>query len=851
MALIRSGRKLSVLWLILLATSVYAVSSGDSTLSLASTSQGSTSEPNSTSVQPATSATSSSSLTSTSADATSITSVASVSETTSSGAPATETTLITLPISSYTFSSFPLPSASPIPGVFPSSSPSSPPPPRSQLIPDFGPAWAGAKAKAKKLVAGWTLEQKVNVPTGVGFVRGLCTGNIGAVGDWPGLCLEDGPLGVRQTDFVTAFPAGVNAAATWNRTLIRARGKAIGQEFKGKGVNVGLGPMMNIARIPQAGRNWEGFGADPFLAGEAAYETVLGWQEGGAQACAKHFINNEQEHLRDHESSHVDDRTEHEIYVHPFMRSVQAGVASVMCSYNQVNASWACENDRTLNQILKGELGFQGYVMSDWGAHHSTLAAVAGLDMSMPGDITFFSGTSWWGANLTAFVENGTISEARVDDMVERIIGAWYLLGQDDNYPDVNFNGWLPNDPATNAHVDVQSDHFKIVREIGAASTVLLKNVAGALPLRNPRSIAIIGNDSGPATRGPNGYLLQSGDDGTLAMGWGSGSSNFPYLITPLEAVQQRAREDGSSVSWFLSNWDLDGAANTALGQDVALVFANADSGEGAFTVDGNDGDRKNLTLWGNGDALISAVAAVNPNTIVVVHSVGSVIVEPWIENPNVTAVLWAGLPGQESGNSLVDVLYGAVSPSGRLPYTIAKDPADYPAQLTTGGSENETILIEYTEGLNVDYRHFDAEGIEPRFPFGFGLSYTTFAYSDLSVQVPSPNVEGGSTAIWLHRPAFEVSFGVTNTGEVKGGEIPQLYLHFPSGAGEPPSVLRGFSDVFLEPGESKVVTLTLSRYDLSVWDSAAQGWRKPEGTFTFSVGTSSRDFRLNGTIPV
>lgn len=201
------------------------------------------------------------------------------------------TALITLPISSYTFSSFPLPSASPIPGVFPSASPSSPPPPGSRLIPDFNPAWAEAKAKAKKLVAGWTLEQKVNVPTGVGFVRGLCTGNIAAVGDWPGLCLEDGPVGVRQTDFVTTFPAGVNAAATWNRTLIRARGKAIGEEFKGKGVNVGLGPVMNIARIPQAGRNWEGFGADPYLAGEAAYETVLGWQEGGAQACAKHYIN--------------------------------------------------------------------------------------------------------------------------------------------------------------------------------------------------------------------------------------------------------------------------------------------------------------------------------------------------------------------------------------------------------------------------------------------------------------------------------------------------------------------------------------------------------------------------------
>ena len=399
----------------------------------------------------------------------------------------------------------------------------------------------------------------------------------------------------------------------------------------------------------------------------------------------------------------------------------------------------------------------------------------------------------------------------------------------------MSFNQASPRDPATNLHVDVQEDHFKIVREIGAASVVLLKNVAGALPLRKPRSLAIIGgslrscsrcccltsvlitsltgNDSGPSLRGPNGYPGNAGDDGTLAIGWGSGSGNFPYLITPLEAIQARAREDRSSVSWFLSNWDLDGAANTALGQDVALVFANANSGEGAVVVgdnspesqgmilvDGMAGDRSNLTLWGNADALINAVAAVNPNTVVVVHSVGPAIVEPWIENPNVTAVLWAGLPGQESGNSLVDVLYGAVNPSGRLPYSIAKDPADYPAQLVTA-PENITghtgwlplpvFIVDYTEGLNIDYRHFDANGIEPRFPFGFGLSYTTFAYLGLSVRAveqsdadsvaleaawargeASPNVEGGSIAIWLHRPAFEVSFSVSNTGKVKGGEV-------------------------------------------------------------------------------
>ncbi|KAI0753721.1 glycoside hydrolase superfamily [Fomes fomentarius] len=764
----------------------------------------------------------------------------------------------TLPISSYPFSSFPIPSASPIPGVFPATSPSSPPPPGSNLIPDFSPAWAKAHAQAKKLISGWTLEQKVNVTTGVGWMGGLCVGNIPQVADWPGLCLEDSPLGVRFADFATAFPAGVTVASTWNRTLLRQRGQAMGAEFKGKGVHIALGPMMNMGRIAQGGRNWEGFGADPYLTGESAYETILGLQDSGVQACAKHYINNEQEHRRTQESSNVDDRTQHEIYVHPFLRSVQAGVAAVMCSYNQVNGTFACEDDRTLNQILKFELGFQGAVQSDWGAHHSTLAAVAGLDMSMPGDITFSSHTSWFGANLTAFVQNGTIAESRVDDMAQRIIAGWYLLGQDKNYPDgahltitsLSFNAFFPNDPATNQHVDVQGDHFKVVRQIGAAGTILLKNAGSTLPLKKPGSIAIIGNDAGPSSRGPNGYADRGGDDGTLAMGWGSGTTDFPYLITPLEAIQQRARQDRSSVHWFLNDWDLAGAASTALDHDVALVFVNADSGEGYITVDGNEGDRKNLTLWGNGENLINAVAAVNPNTVVVAHSVGPSIVESWIENPNVTAVLWAHLPGQETGNSIVDVLYGDFNPSGRLPYTIAKSAEDYSAQLVTGGTGNQILKIDYTEGLNIDYRHFDANNIEPRFPFGFGLSYTDFAYSNVRVRAVhhADRTSAQLEAAWAKG---EVSFEVKNTGKVVGGEIPQLYLHFPSSAQEPPNVLRGFTDVLLRPRQSKTVTLSLSRYDLSVWDAEWQGWKKPAGSFAFSVGASSRDFRLKGRIPV
>ncbi|KAI9434686.1 glycoside hydrolase family 3 protein [Lactarius indigo] len=645
----------------------------------------------------------------------------------------------------------------------------------------------------------------------------------------------------------------------------------MGKEHVGKGVNIALGPMMNLGRIAQGGRNWEGFGADPYLAGVGAYETILGMQSAGVQACAKHYINNEQEHNRTQSSSNVDDRTQHEIYAAPFLRSVMAGVASVMCSYNLVNGVYACENNSTLNGILKSEFGFQGFVMTDWTAAHSTISVVAGLDMTMPGDITPFSGTTHFGANLTAYVQDGTIPEARVDDMATRILAGWYLLGQDSaSYPHTNFNAFHPLDEAANEHIDVQDDHDKVVREVGTASSVLLKNVNGALPLKKPRKLVLIGSDAGPArVAGPNKFSDQGGVDGILAMGWGSGAAWYSYLISPYEALQARARKDHTSFSWLFDDFDLVGAGDAAIQQDAAIVFLQSDSGEAYITVDGNEGDRNNLTAWHNGDELVKAVATQNNNTIVVVHSVGPLILEPWIDHPNVTAVVWAGLGGTETGNALVDILYGGVNPSGRLPYTIAKSPSDYSAQLVTGGTSDEIVDITYSEGLFIDYRHFDAANIAPRYEFGFGLSYTTFEYSSLSISSvaggqgqdgapeanwaagkPNPQVIGSSTALWLHLPAFSVSFTVKNTGAVAGTEIPQVYLHFPADAGEPPSVLRGFTDVDLRPGEARSVMITLSRYDLSIWDVVSQSWIRPAGTYSLSVGASSRDFRLKGTIP-
>ncbi|KZV95241.1 glycoside hydrolase family 3 protein [Exidia glandulosa HHB12029] len=730
--------------------------------------------------------------------------------------------------------------------------------------------WKRAIARAKSFLKGWSVEEKVSLATGVGWSNGPCVGNIPAQPshNFPGLCLQDSPLGVRNTDRVSAFPAGINAAASFDRALIRARGVAMGEEFRGKGVHVQLGPMMNLGRVAQGGRNWEGSGPDPYLSGEASYETILGIQSTGVQACAKHLLNNEQEWARTTSSSNVDDRTEHELYGHPFLRSVQAGVASVMCSYNQINGTYACEHPELLHGLLKREYGFQGYVMSDWQATMSTHSAKDGLDMSMPGDIVFGSGNSYFGTNLTRFVKDGKMGGDRLDDMATRILAAWFLLGQDKNFPEVNFDGFRPHSEK-NQHVNVQGEHSKLIRTLAAKSTILLKNTHSSLPLstKPPRNIVLVGQGAGPAKLGPNGYKDRGGLDGVLGMGWGSGTAEYPYLVSPLEAIQARAKEDGTSVSWFLDEFDTKSAAAASEGYDAALVFVASDSGEQHVVVDGQEGDRRNLTAWLNGDALVKAVASSNANTIVIVNTVGPILLEAWIEHPNVTAVLWAGLPGQEAGNALVDVLYGAVNPSARLPYTIAKRTEDYGTSLTLGETSPKKIIqIPYDEGLYIDYRHFDAQKIQPRFEFGFGLSYTTFEYSALVVKVLGDDsganakvwrkgmvkdglAVGASAAAWLHEPRVSVTFQVKNTGSVSGTEIAQLYLSPPPSAHTPPNLLKGFATVdSLSPGEARTVTLNLSRYDLSVWDVKKQGWILPQPAFGVHVGASSRDFRLDGT---
>lgn len=343
-------------------------------------------------------------------------------------------------------------------------------------------SWSAALAKATAALAKMSTQDKVNIVTGIGWEKGACVGNIAAIPSvgFPGLCLQDSPLGVRFADLVSVFPSGLNTAATFNRNLINQRGVALGAEFKGKGVNVALGPDVNLVRSPRAGRNWETFGADPYLSGEAAFQTVTGIQSSGVQACAKHFINNEQETNRGSESSVVDDRTEHELYLHPFLKAVQAGVAAVMCSYNEVNGTHTCENSHILNGLLKGELGFQGFVTTDWWVTEpaGTLAANDGLDMVMPGETANGASSSYFGPALLAAVNSGSVPLSRLNDMATRVLASWYLLGQDQSYPTTNFNSWT----GASQHVNVQGSHGTLIRQIGAASTVLLKNANSALP---------------------------------------------------------------------------------------------------------------------------------------------------------------------------------------------------------------------------------------------------------------------------------------------------------------------------------------------------------------------------------
>ncbi|EKG15351.1 Glycoside hydrolase family 3 [Macrophomina phaseolina MS6] len=711
--------------------------------------------------------------------------------------------------------------------------------------------WTAAYDKATSALAQINQTEKVGIVTGVGWGNGPCVGNtypVPKIG-YPSLCLQDGPLGVRYASNVSAFPAGIQAAATWDRELIYQRGLALGKEAKGLGVNVQLGPVSGaLGKIPEAGRNWEGFSPDPYLAGICMFETIVGMQEGGVQACAKHYLLNEQELNRTTISANADDRTTHELYLWPFADAVKAGVTSFMCSYNKLNGTWACENDKILNGLLKDELDYKGFVMTDWGAHHTTVdSAIAGLDMSMPGtDYGKSPESLYWGANLTAAVEAGDIPQERLDDMVLRILAAWYALGQDDPaFPAVQFDSWV--DGEKGGYEAPQTQHNELARAVARDGIVLLKNENATLPIKpTSGSLAIIGDDARVNPAGPNACSDRACTNGTLAVGWGSGANEFPYLIAPLDAIRERASAAGTTIIASPTD-DQAAGASAAAAAETAIVFIVSNSGEEYLTVENNVGDRINLDPWHDGNGLVAAVAeaAAGKPVVVVAHSVGPIILESILSHENVVALVWAGLGGQEQGNALADVLFGDVSPSGKLPYTIAKAAEDYGTKLV-----GPDVDDEFEEGLYIDYRHFDKAGIEPRYEFGFGLSYTNFTYSDIAItKTAASNATAGSTD--LYAPFATVTATIANSGDVAGAEVAQLYLSLPAGIDAPPKQLRGFEKISLEAGASASVEFVLRRKDASYWNVERQQWILPTGDFGIAVAASSRDLRLEGTLTV
>lgn len=569
-------------------------------------------------------------------------------------------------------------------------------------------------------------------------------------------------------------------------------------------------------------------------------------------------------------SSNIDDRTLHEIYLWPFADAVHSNVASIMCSYNRVNGSYACQNSKLQNGILKGELGFQGHILSDWGATHSGVASIeAGLDMDMPGALGMYGmvweSGSFFGENVTLAVNNGTLDEARVNDMILRIMTPYFAFGQDSGFPDVDpssgqYNTFSPPSTWTEEfnltgewNVDVRANHSDLIRKHGSAGTVLLKNTNSALPLSAPKRIAIFGNDAGAPTQGM--VTLATSEFGTQYVGGGSGTGRATSISTPLEALNVRAQQDKTLVEYVLNNTLIinSNVASLLIPEmpTVCIVFVKTYAEEAA--------DRTHLDLDWNGNELVETVAGYCNNTVVVSHSAGLNVL-PFAEHPNVTAILAAHYPGEQSGNSIVDLLYGLENPSGHLPYTIAYNATDYNAPPTTAIQTDgaEDWQAWYDEGLEIDYRYFDSHNISVQYEFGFGLSYTTFELADIKAEAlgsdftaapPAGDIlPGGNPALW--EALYNVTVSVSNTGAVAGAAVPQLYITFPSSVPDtPPYQLRGFDKPALAAGETKTSTFELKRRDISYWDVAAQDWLIASGDYTISVGFSSRDLRVVATV--
>jgi len=659
---------------------------------------------------------------------------------------------------------------------------------------------------------------------GAGFIPGIPRLGI------PDLQMSDAAVGVargaQRSRYSTALPSAVAEAASWDPKVAYQYGALIGTELRDQGFNMSLGGGVNLTREPRDGRTFEYQGEDPILAGTMVGQEMKGEQDQHVIGDIKHYAVNDQEDGRNFANSIIGKRAMRETDLLAFQIGIRdSGVGAVMCSYNLINGTYACENGYTLHDVLDGDWGFKGLVVSDWGGTHSTVkAAKAGLDIEMPGN-------DFFGEPLKKAVEGGKISQAQLNEMVHRV-------------PRTEFATGIVDDPPQPKVVDVMQG-FKVAQSVEEQGAVLLKNAQDQLPLDASalRSIAVIGGhaDAGVLSGGGSGQVDPAGGN-AVAPPPGSPTGIMALLSewvwhrsVPLEAI--RARAPQARVE-YNPGTDPASAAVLAKSSDVAIVFGVQHESEGS--------DLPNLSLPDQQDALIEAVAAANPHTIVVLESGGAVTM-PWLDH--VSAVLATWYPGIRGAQAIVAILFGDVNPSGKLPITFPKSVADLPhpqevhqppGPLTPvpgipGYKVNTKIFdVPCTAGLEVGYKWYDAQNKTPLFPFGFGLSYTTFAYSDLKV---TPG------------DALEVSFQVTNTGRRAGQETAEIYAGLPASAQEPPRRLVGWQKIALNPGESKTVRVRVQPLYLSIYNIERNGWQLVPGSYTIDVGGSSRDLPLKALI--
>ncbi|GAA1900582.1 beta-glucosidase family protein [Actinomadura bangladeshensis] len=609
----------------------------------------------------------------------------------------------------------------------------------------------------------------------------------------PPVYMTDGPAGVRQGK-ATALPAPIALAAGFDRGTARLYGGTVAWEARHRGNDLVFGPTVDVLRTPRNGRTFEGFGEDPYLSATLGVPWIKGAQAQGVMTSVKHMAVYTQEQDRLSLAMEVDPRTLREIYLPPFEAAVkEGGAATVMCGFGKLNGRWACQDDGVLNGILRSEWGFKGFVPSDHTAAQDTAgAANGGLDMELP------IGMKYNALMLKTAVAQKKVTQATIDGHVGNILRTMFEFGVFDRQA-------YPNDLS---RIDRTASETA-ARRIEESGITLLKN-DGVLPLAAPTSIALIGRAAQDA---PSGF----------------GSAKV-VPFTTVSAREGIARRAGSGTAVTYTDGDDRGAAaNAARNADVALVFATDSQGE--FF------DKSCLTLQcgeplrGDQDGLISEVAKANPNTIVVLNTGGPVLT-PWAGQ--VKGIIEAWYPGQEAGNALARVLYGDVDPGGRLPVTFPVGENDAPASGNPAQYPGVNKTAAFSEGVMVGYRHYDAKGIAPRFPFGHGLSYTTFSYSGLKASTKAVQVT------------------VTNTGGRTGVAVPQLYIGMPSpgvDVRQPPKQLKGYAKVTLAPGESTTVTFPLSARSFAYWNEEARAWKVPDGCATVMVGPSSRKIAQKGTL--